>query len=372
MPNIPLTLGTIAPEEVFTTLTKKGLTASEAASFVGQWILVTAGKTHRVFGYKQPFPEGVGECVALFARTFVHQDWVDGESVVQASETPGELGFNERFHRIEADLDALSRDVAKSFTCLADMRTALKNILEEIRVEVNRINADIHECCHKGGGGGAVVAPGLVDMGQFIGKVKVQDRMMQLWNTGAGMMMLPDVETLESVPWLNPRAQRAAKLARFVEDDPRVRQTFPAAVTKKQLVTAFGNERLADGTLVRELVALLPDTGRFGSLDALATDLLERESAALRTTEGAAQSVASALGLGADSRDLGSVPVDRLGALPPAARQALLRAGVDTIEKFATMPTAEAHTLLTREGVQVGLGEVAEAATIAKTILKLR
>ena len=37
-------------------------------------------------------------------QSFKHQDWVDGVSVVQAGQTPGEEGFNDRLHRVENDL----------------------------------------------------------------------------------------------------------------------------------------------------------------------------------------------------------------------------------------------------------------------------
>jgi hypothetical protein len=40
-----------------------------------------------------------------YQRTFEHQDWRDEEDVVQAE---GESGFNQKFHAIEGELDAIS------------------------------------------------------------------------------------------------------------------------------------------------------------------------------------------------------------------------------------------------------------------------
>jgi hypothetical protein len=40
-----------------------------------------------------------------YTRTFTHVDWIDNEDVVQAG---GDKGFNQKFHGLEAELDAIS------------------------------------------------------------------------------------------------------------------------------------------------------------------------------------------------------------------------------------------------------------------------
>ncbi|WP_404385396.1 hypothetical protein [Caenispirillum salinarum] len=103
------------------------------------------GKSKRVFRYGETFSaEGAG-CSPSFVRTFAHTDWIDGESVVQAETSTIEEGFNSRFHKIEDDLDGLADDVSKSFGCLADLRAELAERLDEVRQEINRVNADLHE-----------------------------------------------------------------------------------------------------------------------------------------------------------------------------------------------------------------------------------
>ena len=121
----------------------------------------TLGKTKRVFNYSETFASEVEGCEAEFTRSFVHTDWIDGESIVQAEENSIEEGFNSRFHKIEADLDALAGDILKAFGCIADMRGDLADRLTELRTEINKINSDVFECCQEEeGGGGGVVYPG--------------------------------------------------------------------------------------------------------------------------------------------------------------------------------------------------------------------
>jgi hypothetical protein len=126
-------------------LTAAGFSGDQAEILVS--ILEVVGQTRRTFDYATSFPALDPNCVATFARSFEHQDWIDGESVVQAEQTTGEEGFNLRFHRIEQDLDRLGGDVAKAFLCMAAMRTSLRYLLDEIRAEINRLNNDVYECC---------------------------------------------------------------------------------------------------------------------------------------------------------------------------------------------------------------------------------
>ncbi|EKV27257.1 hypothetical protein C882_1759 [Caenispirillum salinarum AK4] len=103
------------------------------------------GKSKRVFKYGETFDAERAGCSPSFVRSFAHTDWIDGESVVQAETSTIEEGFNSRFHKIEDDLDGLAEDVSKSFGCLADLRAELAERLDELRQEINRVNADLHE-----------------------------------------------------------------------------------------------------------------------------------------------------------------------------------------------------------------------------------
>lgn len=148
----------------FEILEQSNLTQVEVNSLVWGLLGETLGKSKRVFNYAESFSASAAGCTPSFARSFVHTDWIDGESVVQAEENSIEEGFNSRFHKIEDDLDALAADIAKSFACIGDMRAELADRLTELRTEINRINTDIHACCNEeDGGGGWTVWPGFVN-----------------------------------------------------------------------------------------------------------------------------------------------------------------------------------------------------------------
>src|SRR5258707_863703 len=101
----------LGPEAIYQKITQQGISKSDAAVLVGDWIIHQHDGGRRVFDYATAFPATEAECLPHFARSFQHVDWIDGESVVQAGQTVGEDGFNARLHRIEADFDALGDDV---------------------------------------------------------------------------------------------------------------------------------------------------------------------------------------------------------------------------------------------------------------------
>lgn len=142
--------------EAIDILQTNNLTEVEINTMIYGILGESLGKTKRVFSYGKTFADDAPGCVSTFARGFAHVDWIDGESVVQAEENSIEEGFNLRFHKIEADTDALARNLVKAFDCVADMRKELANRLSELRSEINRINADVYECCDKDSGGGWV------------------------------------------------------------------------------------------------------------------------------------------------------------------------------------------------------------------------
>lgn len=139
-------------EEIFKTLDQYDLTDAQKGVLATSIILDHIGSSKRVFSYSPPLASAEAGCAPAFARSFVHADWQDGEDVVSAEGANGDEGFNARFHKIEDDLDALARDTAKSFECLAELRAALALALEQLRTEINRINADIFALRPSSGG----------------------------------------------------------------------------------------------------------------------------------------------------------------------------------------------------------------------------
>jgi hypothetical protein len=365
-----LSIGQLSPDAVFATLQDKGLTASEATSFVGTWLLTTIGQSKRTFNFAEDFAGADPTWISHFVRTFAHQDWQDGVSVVQASETPGELGFNTRFHSIEKDIDALAANLALAFTLINTMRQAFFNMLQEVKVELNRIDTDLDNLNNKKTG--PVISPTGVTTGAFLGFTKVNEAPMQLWQTNTGIVMVPDIAVMQGQAWINPRATRSGQLARFIADHPEVRQTFPQALTTQAFITSFGARQLPDGTFVRDLVASAPVANQYPTLDAMVTDVSDREAASLRTTEGARQAIATSLGLRDPAANIADAKLEQFGGLAPAARAALLKNGFTTLSKFADLPPDRAAEVLKKEGVAgVSLSDLSDASNVAKTLIKL-
>jgi hypothetical protein len=361
-------------EDVFTEITKAGVTESDAAALVGSWLFENVGRARRTFNYGKAFAAEEADCAPTFARSFQHSDWIDGESVVQAEETVGEAGFNVRFHNIETDFDALSADVAKLFTCLADMRRDLSVLLDEIRAELNRLNADVHAGTRPGRrppfeGEVEVEPPFRFD---YVDTMKFLDQYVQVFKTDKGMMMVPAIEQIKVNPGADPRIMRAAKLGRFMEEDPRVRERFPQEVTKAEFLKTFGRRELDDGQLVRDVVRILPDDTRFASLDAMLDDVAMREAAALRTSDTGDASLVGAFGLDVDVKSVSDAPIERYAAIPPAARTALVTAGIRTMGELAKADPATLAKVFQREAVAADKNDAAEWTAGARALVFTR
>lgn len=374
----PMNLGGKPLSEVYQQLTKTGIPDHDAAIIVSSWIFENLGRSNRTFSYRTAFPGLRPECVAKFARTFTHDDWVDGESVVQAEQSVGEDGFNTRFHRIEADLDGLAADVAEAFTCLAEMRRDIRLLLDELRMEINRINSDVFECCNRGGGGGE--SPRRVEYidygGEYVTTTKILDKTVNVFRTERGLTLLPAIEHVLIDPANDPRVVNAGTLGRFVEERD-VRGRFPQKFTKDDLVHEFGNEVTNDGRTLEEVVDILPDGTEFGSVEDLLGDVAAREAAAIRTSGAGTAAIANALGLEAGGAEtVAEAPVERFNAIPREGRAALAAAGIDTVGKLAEAGPDEITAALHEGGVEASAGDVgawrASANTLRLTGIGLR
>lgn len=353
---------------LFSYLREVGVAEETAGLVVSEWLAENLGKRRRSFQLQTPFPETDADCQAVFNRTFSHTDWVDGESVVQASETPTEEGFNKRFHAIEADLDALKADMVKAFACLAEMRRDLRSLLNEIVAEINTINGLLGETPTFPT---FPTFPGAVNQGTFAGTVKFGDKDLLLWNTNQGLFMLP--KPPEVVPGLrNPRFNSAGVLQGKFLEKPAIAESFPNEVPVKELVEKFGNEVLADGRTVADVVNILPPDFVAPNLGELVNQVAEREAGAIRTEIGAAEAIKTNLGIGFERETVATAPVENAAFLPPNAGAALKDAGVVNIEKLAGADPVDVQKQLANAGVTVSPVEVARWQGIAKTLTRLR
>jgi hypothetical protein len=367
--------------EVFSKIQDAGITRADAAMLVSGWIFENFGRVRRTFNYATAFPPDDADCVAQFARSFAHEDWVDGESVVQASETTGEEGFNLRFHRIESDLDALGRDAAQAFACLAEMRRDIRVLLDELRAEINRINSDLFDCC--GDNDRTGVRPtvelgnfgNLVDNARFMGTTRFFEKEVSLWQTDRGTLILPAVQTVNVDILTDDRVKIPADMARFTLESRAV-QNFvrqqPRGFSKEEFVKNFGNERLRSGVSVREALAILPAGASFENLEQMLDQVSDRQAAALRTTAGAQATIATTFGLEADEATVGKASVERLSALPSGVRAALLNNGITTVEQLGQADPDKLSELFRQEGVEASLGQAVEWGTLARTLTRLR
>ncbi len=264
-----LTGTTMTAEDIFQKLTTTGVSKYEAQMVVANWILGNAGVLPRTFAYQTPFEGAEAACAPQFTRSFAHQDWVDGEDVVQAEQTTGEDGFNTRFHRIESDLDALGSDVAQAFVCINAMRASLRLLLDELQAELNLVYRQIASTGGGGGfpvpvepGGGGVFTGGggvwttggvftgggpAVTGGTYLGTTKFFDHDVHVFQTSAGRVVLPAVEGVTVTPFENPRVQRAKALGEFLVS-PKVQEAFAQGpIPKRAFVERFGDEVLSNG-----------------------------------------------------------------------------------------------------------------------------
>lgn len=145
--------GALSYQEVFELAEKNNFDNATTNLLIEGLLQQNRGKTRRNFAFATAFATAEADCAPTAERSFVHIDWIDGESVVQAEETSVEDGFNKRFHQIEDDIDAINADIAKLFECLAELRTSAAARFTEIANAINATNGDVAECCNDDSGG---------------------------------------------------------------------------------------------------------------------------------------------------------------------------------------------------------------------------
>ncbi|MFF5180909.1 hypothetical protein ACFY2Q_23010 [Micromonospora sp. NPDC000316] len=362
--------------ELYEVFTKHGIPPSDASVLVSSWIYENVGTAKRVFSYAEPFPAVEPGCAPPpFARTFAHTDWVDGEDVVQAGQTPGEQGFNERFHRIEHDLDHLGTDVAKAFACMAAMRVSLRRLLDEIRAEINRLHSTVHGTKVNSGPFTVEQIPnyiGALDFGKYMGTTMFMDKKVSIWQTKAGTIVLPAVETLGVDVIAGPKVRGAAQLARYAAEHGDVRQRFPREVKLDEFIRLFGDDEMADGRLIRDVLKVLPANTSYQSVDAMLAEVSEREAVIVRTTVGAQSAVSAALGIEAELENVADADIAMLAGVPTKARAALARAGISTLGKLAETQPEQVLGIMKEAGIRADVGDAAEWTGYAQTLSKLR
>jgi hypothetical protein len=363
-----------SPEVVYKSLTEKGVSDYAAATIVGQWIIANTGHGTRTFSYSAPVAAQEADCAPTFVRSFVHTDWVDGVSVVQAGLTSGEEGFNDRLHRIEDDLDSLSADIRRLFGCLASLRASVAQALSEAANELNQIDQDIGQLwsaidAQRGGGG-----PILQGTPEYLGVTKYFDQTVNVWRTEQGIYTLPAVQPpTESIG--GPQVETAGNFGKYAQANTALGRQFSAGpVTVQSIVERNGTDTIdASGTTVAQALSVLPSNAKYTSLASLTEALAGSNAAVIRAT-GATDAVlaSSFTNLASGITTVAAAPVARLQSVSPEAANALAKAGINTVGALAAASPDKVHTALTKAGLTSSVADATALTGMARTLNSLR
>lgn len=373
-----LQLDGMAISDVMKSIRDTGVGDSEASIILGNWLIQQGARQQRVFNYQTDFPATEPDCVETFTPTFHHTDWVDGESVVQAQQSAGEEGFNSRLHKIEQDFAAVRTDLGQVFACLAHMRAEIRSLLDELRTQINLINADLFNLAQ---GHRTYEPPSFPPVSfippfdatnaHFIGSTKYFDKDVAVWQTSQGTIMLPNVTPTPSNPASDPRVSGTASLAKFMTSNPQFLQQFGGkTLTKADLIKNYGTQTLDNGMSVADAVSILPDAASYGTPDALVSDLAERQAGAIRSA-GGSEVVHAALGVQGAPGAASGAAIASLPGLSSSAAAALSKSGITTVGQLAAANSTDINKALSTGGVAMNLGDVAATSALAKTLTHL-
>jgi hypothetical protein len=357
------------PGTVYNQLMAKGLNKVDAAKIVGDWLLQTFGDAERHFGYTEELAATDAGCVNTFQQQFHHTDWIDGASVVQAGKTTGEDGFNDRLHRIEDDLAALSKEITKALECSTTLRKQVAAALQDVKIELNRLDHDVWQLQRLGDRTGV---GGVVKTGKFLGVSEFLGDKVTVWQTPDGYYTLPAVNVLDKAGGglgVGPNVGVAGDLSKFIHTTQEVHDAFGGQVRVKDFTDRFGPTPVEGGGTVADLVKILPQDATYDSLDAMVKDAADRNAAVINATNTIGAAIAGTFTeLGAGIVDPGAASIARLDVIPLDARTALLNAGIDTVAKLADANVDELGAHLRDAGVGANVGNAASWKGIAMTL----
>lgn len=383
MANSLLINGTSA-DQVYQTVLKTGASDSDAKLLVSNWIYQSYIRTGRRFSFATAFPATVPACMpAPFQRAFAHRDWVDGEDLVQAGASANDDGFNARFHRIETDLDALGARISQLADCMADMRSSLRKMLDEVAAELNRIDNDIAPSRS------VVVDPvftgNLVNvanepktrplqlandpMYRYLGTTVFQNKQVSMFNSTNGVVILPSVDASVSTP--SQQLGAVGAVAQAMQENADLKAAFGKATSKEDLIQRFGNVAISNGQTLGDAVAFLPDGAQYANGQALLEDLSSHTATFLQCAEGASSQLALSVNAPAAAGTLGGADVSGLETLTPQATKALKDAGIATIGQLASADPAKISAALGGGGAKLSEGQIAAVSVTAKTLAKV-
>jgi hypothetical protein len=244
--------------------------------------------------------------------------------------------------------------------------------LEEIRVELNRIDSELPSDKV------TVTRPpryyeGLVQNTNFVGVSQIDKQAVQIWKTDQGMMMLPQVQPIAGDPVNDKSVIDAAALASFASS-AAVQGAFAGkSFSKADVIAKFGDQVLSSGAKVSDVVAAMPSTAQFAKVDDLVTAVGEQSALTLKQQVGVPEALAQSLNLHTSSLTTGEASVDALSTLQAPQRDALKAAGVTTVAQLAAADNATIAQAFTKAGItNVAAGDVASVKQTAHIITLMR
>ncbi|GAB3344866.1 hypothetical protein [Modestobacter lapidis] len=363
-----ITVAGMTPSRMFDLLTTEGLSAIEAKTAIGRWIIDDVGGGQRIFRFSVDFPATDAADTSRFVRTFEHDDWRDGVDVVQAE---GIEGFNRRFDAIRGDLDALGDELRRAYAGIAGLRAGLAHLLADVTAEFNRVNADLARLAERPQRPGRLEPfPGVLEMPELIGATTFFGKDVLAVRTATGIQVLPQVEIPRDRLGAG-RLRYAGALGRAVANDAALGTALSAGtMTKEDLVGRFGDLVTEEGVTLREIVEVLPAGQVIGSPEALQDMVAERQAAVLRTTGGAdavlAASVRGSIRTRPESAT--TLGVEQLEGLPAETRTALLAAGITNVGMLADATAEGLGETLRAQGLQIDTGTAARWTGLARTL----
>jgi hypothetical protein len=134
----------VPSKHIVKSLKDAGLADDAITDLLGRMLAepaVAAAREVAPFVFKTVIAETAPDCEATYTRGFEHPDFFDGLTVVQAGQTPEELGFNFRFHAIENEFDQISTNLTRLSNCLAGLRRQLFGVARELEDKITEIEA---------------------------------------------------------------------------------------------------------------------------------------------------------------------------------------------------------------------------------------
>ncbi|WP_428341215.1 hypothetical protein [Mycobacterium sp.] len=362
----------IDPTPIMDEVLNKGLNKYDAAKLVNNLIAVNLGQAPRHFNFSSPLPTPPEDSSKpSFVREFSHQDWVDGESVVQASESADDKGFNWRFNAIGDDLNHLHADTATVFAYLDNLRSAFVEALQDVAAELNRINTDL-------AGLGTRVLPktpwhyGIVDAPQFLGVRDLDGGKVTMWQHDNSVFVLPAVNTVGLKDTITQHLSTGSKIVDYAASDPNFTADVGKGLTVAQLTAKYGGNPTKDGRTVGQLLAILPPSAMFKDTPALVDNVVTAEQGYIRSTVGSIDAVGSLTGVTNTGAPISGESLHLLAAAvtdaPENLQSAITAAGVGSAGDIAKLQTKDLTAALTNVGVTLSATQLTQLQVTAKMI----